>query len=217
MLSRKSRAVCRRSSSLWRISRRKSLRRVGCGAAAGWRLRLPDMRSGARLGARREIVDVGNAPSGGCQTSATARAMMDGKHPPMRTSFRRNWDRLINWGLVHTRQRGSSRHKLRRSMARAAGRRRSRLLRSPTEPRTMRSAAAKVAVILARSFVAGDAPPGRAGRNRQFRAGLSRWPLLTDGLASYQGKSVPCSSDFNSLFRRVGNFSANTLILLQPG
>src|SRR3984893_229419 len=45
----------------------------------------------------------------GCQTSATARAMMDGKHPPMRTSFRRNWDRLINWGLAPTRQRGSSR------------------------------------------------------------------------------------------------------------
>jgi hypothetical protein len=61
--------------------------------------------------------------------------------------------------------------------------------------------------------------PSRAGRTQSAisRRTSSRWPLLTDGLASYQGKSVPCSSDFNSLFRRVGNFSANTLILLQPG
>jgi hypothetical protein len=120
---------------------------------------------------------------------------------PMGTSFRRNWDRLINWGLAHTRQRGSSRHKLRRSMARAAGRRRSRLLRSPTEPRTMRSAAAKVAVILARSFVAGDAPPGRAGRNRQFRAGLLRGgrclptasPPIRANRFPAPAISIPCS------------------------
>lgn len=84
--------------------------------------------------------------------------------------------------------------------------------------RTKDDALGGVAVILARSFVAGNAPP-RAGRTQSAisRRTSSRWPLLTDGLASYQGKSVPCSSDFNSLFRRVGNFSANTLILLQPG
>ena len=179
---------------------------AGGSARRGWEL---DAKSWT-LGMRRVgLPDVGDGQGD------------DGRQAfPMGTSFRRNWDRLINWGLAHTRQRGSSRHKLRRSMARAAGRRRSRSLRSPTEPRTTPSAAAKVAGHFGKIFRRrGGGMPSRAGRTQSAIScrTSSRWPLLTDGLASYQGKSVPCSSDFNSLFRRVGNFSANTLILLQPG
>ena len=174
----------------------RCLLRVGCApplaggsARRGWEL---DAKSWT-LGMRRVgLPDVGDGQGD------------DGRQAfPMGTSFRRNWDRLINWGLAHTRQRGSSRHKLRRSMARAAGRRRSRSLRSPTEPRTTPSAAAKVAVILARSFVAGavECPPGRAGRNRQFRAGLLRGgrclptasPPIRANRFPAPAISIPCS------------------------
>lgn len=180
--------------------------------AAGWRLSEARLGSLTRNRGRWECAEWGLPDVGDGQGDDGRQASADADE------LQAKLDRLINWGLAHTRHRGSSRHKLRRSMARAAGRRRSRLLRSPTEPRTTPSAAAKVAVILARSFVAGGCP-SRAGRTQSAisRRTSSRWPLLTDGLASYQGKSVPCSSDFNSLFRRVGNFSANTLILLQPG
>jgi len=84
--------------------------------------------------------------------------------------------------------------------------------------------AAKVAAILARTFVAGavERPQGRAGRIRL--SAISRMTATAENLyrayrrplPSYQGKPVPCSSDFNSLFRRVGNSLANTLILLRP-
>jgi hypothetical protein len=116
--------------------------------------------------------------------------MMDGKHPPLRTWF-------IAAHLVATHSNGISAlklqakpgktawlvlHELRRSMV--VSKREplggARLMRSPTEPRTMPSAAAKVAAILARSFVGGavERPQGRAGRIRLSaisRKTSSRW------------------------------------------
>jgi hypothetical protein len=149
----------------------------------------------------------------GCQTSATARAMMDGKHPPMRTSFRRNWDRLIQDSVAHPAQaaqeHGASRWKK------------------------------TIEVVEIADRTKDDSLGGGQGRRhfgKIFRR-PGRWNALqggTDAIGNFAQNFFEVavayrrphllSGQIGSLLQRFQfpvpssrNFSANTLILLQPG
>lgn len=165
-----------------------------CGARRGWEL---DAKSWTLEMRRVRSPDVGDGRGDdGRQASAAAHVVhrrASGCHP-FKWHFRLEASGETGEdGVAHAARIAQEHGRLQARAAWGA-----RLMRSPTEPRTMPSAAAKVAAILARSFVGGavERPQGRAGRIRLSaisRKTSSRWlrpkalSLLTDGLCLLSG------------------------------
>ena len=127
----------------------------------------------------------------GCETSATARAMMDGKHPPMRTWFvaRRNGISALKLqaklGIGSYKAAWLVLHKLSRRMVGPRHELEGTIEVDEIAHRTKEmipSAAAKAAAVSATSFVAGPGIPDSSAQDFVKAATAENSIVLTDGL-----------------------------------